>query len=610
MDSPIKTNTSLYTIIVIIVVVLMGFFMVAGISLNYLSMKKNLENHLVVELDSISLRAQRTMPYFIDSYEIGEYEKIIDSEMINENVFAIIVENKNLLKVFKKKEYFSGKMRDAKWGIVEYEKDILEKAITTTNLLYKETKLINSNGVDVGVVKVYISDRFVQEELSNMLKKIFIITAMMVILAISMLFLALKKYVLSPIDNIVNDILNSDKHGIPLNNISVSGTKELQILSDSINSMVDSVKFSNHMLSHERQFLKKLIDSVPIRIFWKDKNGVYLGANKLFIQDAKLNSVKDIIGKTDYDLPWGEFEAKKYIEDDLEVMNSKESKIGIIETQTKSDGKVLHLNTSKVPLLDEGSNVNGLLGVYEDITEKLENEEKLKAQELQIIQQNRLAQMGELIAMIAHQWRQPLTVISSIIGTLQIKLLKDKFDKESFEDKFQKIIVQSKYLSETIDDFSDFFKPNKNKQEITSKNLISDTLKIIGPTLHKHNVSVETNFSCEKMLYIYSNEVKQVLLNIIKNGLDAILENSIESSYIKIEANCSIDSKCRITIEDNGGGIPKEIVEKIFDPYFSTKDKNGTGLGLYMSRLIIEDHCDGKLEVETNDGKTKFIITL
>jgi signal transduction histidine kinase len=242
---------------------------------------------------------------------------------------------------------------------------------------------------------------------------------------------------------------------------------------------------------------------------------------------------------------------------------------------------------------------------------KVEAQEKIKAQEMHIVQQNRLAQMGEMIAMIAHQWRQPLTVVSSICGSLQLKSLKEKFEKDSFLDKLQKIVDQTQYLSQTIEDFRNFFKPDKSKSNTTSKQLIDDSLKIIEPMLKKYNIEIISTYSCAKELYTYPNELKQVILNIIKNSQDAFLEKSIDNPYIKINAQCDTDSKCTIFIEDNAGGIPDDIMDKIFDPYFSTKsEKNGTGLGLYMSKLIVEDHCNGELSVDCKEGKTIFKIKI
>lgn len=371
------------------------------------------------------------------------------------------------------------------------------------------------------------------------------------------------------------------------------------------------IKTKEMLIINTKNLLENIMNSIPVRIFWKDKNGKYLGANKLFLKDSQLKTNAELIGKNDFELPWKDTEAKNYILDDKEVMKSNLPKVNIIETQTASDGEVKHLNTSKVPLFDDYGNLTGIVGLYEDITSKVKAQETIKQHEIQLVQQNRLAQMGEMIAMIAHQWRQPLTVISSISGVMQLKIKNDKYDSVNFQDKLQKIDNQTHYLSDTIEDFRNFFRPDKKKNYIRSVDLINDTLKIIEPMLKKFNIKINNNFNCEKELYIFSNEVMQVLLNILKNAQDAFIENGVKNPEININASCCNDTKCTIYIEDNAGGIPPEIIENIFDPYFSTKsDKNGTGLGLYMSKMIIEDHCEGSLSVSSKNGKTKFEIII
>jgi len=370
-------------------------------------------------------------------------------------------------------------------------------------------------------------------------------------------------------------------------------------------------KEKEHALINTKDLLLNIINSIPLRVFWKDNNGTYLGANHLFLGDTKLPSIDQLVGKNDFELAWKNKEAYKYTQDDKSIISSKQGKLNIIETQTSNDGILRHLNTSKVPLFNKDDEVDGILGIYEDITIKLETEKKLKQQEIQLLQQNRLAQMGEMIAMIAHQWRQPLNTINITTGSIMLKMNKNIIEKEVILDKCNMIVDQVQFLSTTIEDFRNFFKPDKAKQKTSSKLLIKDTIHIIQPILEQQKIKVSVEIHCEKEIETYTNEVKQVLLNVIKNAQDAFLENHIENPTIHIKTFCSAKSKCRIIIEDNAGGIPENIIENIFDPYFSTKDhKNGTGLGLYMSKLIIEEHCEGSIKVESSNQNTKFTLRI
>ena len=250
---------------------------------------------------------------------------------------------------------------------------------------------------------------------------------------------------------------------------------------------------------------------------------------------------------------------------------------------------------------------------------KEEQEKNLKKEKL-LQQQARLAQMGEMISMIAHQWRQPLGAISSSIFSIQTKEASGKFDLSNIQEreeflnftnkKYQNISEYVQILSSTIDDFRNFFKPDKNKELVTLTSPVARALHIVSDSMESHNIEITTQLNNDDSLLLYQNEVMQVILNILKNAEDNFLERNISVPTIHISTKKE-NSNYFIAIEDNGGGIPEEILLSIFDPYFSTKDeKNGTGLGLYMSKVMIEEHNQGILSVENTKDGVAFIITL
>ena len=247
-----------------------------------------------------------------------------------------------------------------------------------------------------------------------------------------------------------------------------------------------------------------------------------------------------------------------------------------------------------------------------------ENLEKRISEELQkvhdqnqiIITQSRQAQMGEMLSMIAHQWRQPLTAISATSSLIELKATVGQLDQKSLIRQAQDISRNVQYLSTTIDDFRNFFKPNKELRKIDYDMLIDAVLGIIQASLTDKNITVHRKLSCHASFYGYPNELKQVLLNLIKNAEDALIENESREPFVRIETRRE-GPHCILEISDNGGGIPDEIIGEIFDPYFSTKDKKiGTGLGLYMSKTIIEDHCRGNLSVINAGDGALFRIVL
>lgn len=249
-----------------------------------------------------------------------------------------------------------------------------------------------------------------------------------------------------------------------------------------------------------------------------------------------------------------------------------------------------------------------------NLTLNHEIEEQLKLirrQDEQLQYQSRLAQMGEILNMIAHQWRQPLSAISATASYLSTScLMADKFDKTTLLEELGKIEQYSKHLSETIDEFRNFFKPAKIKEVTSLEELCNMAINIAKAILQNQKIKIYAKYSCNQTLLTYKNEVSQVILNIIKNAQDAFLERNIDDGVIEISTYIEKAYLC-LSVKDNAGGIKKEIADKIFDLYFSTKaSKNGTGIGLYMSKIIIEDHCKGSLVVESLKGGSNFIIKL
>jgi len=279
----------------------------------------------------------------------------------------------------------------------------------------------------------------------------------------------------------------------------------------------------------------------------------------------------------------------------------------------KKDGSAYWVFANVEPLYDKYGKIEAYISIRLDITQSeelteqvIEEENKSKVAQQMMQQQSRLAQMGEMLSMIAHQWRQPLSAISASAGVLYIKANRDTLDKDTAIKLANKITSFSKHLSSTIDDFRDFFKSNKNKNKTNFNNILKSVLDIVSISLEQKGISVNINIISEDEFITFENEVKQVLLNLIKNAEDALLEKKIDNKQINIEINNN-----NLVLSDNAGGIPLDIIEKIFDPYFSTKTKkDGTGLGLYMSKIIIKEHCNGNLEVKNNNLGAEFTITL
>ena len=210
--------------------------------------------------------------------------------------------------------------------------------------------------------------------------------------------------------------------------------------------------------------------------------------------------------------------------------------------------------------------------------------------------------MGEMIGAIAHQWKQPLNAIAL---NVQIMELDEECNKNDLNFCIENTKKQVEYMAKTIDDFRNFFQPNKTMQRFLLKGAIDNVLELFQKQLEVHNIQVNIE-NVDVYVFGYKNELEQVLINLIKNAKDAFDEIDKNNKYIKIYTK--IDSNVYIFVEDNAGGIKKEIVDKIFTPYFTTKEK-GTGIGLYISKMIIED-MQGEISVDSYDDKTMFAIKL
>ena len=236
--------------------------------------------------------------------------------------------------------------------------------------------------------------------------------------------------------------------------------------------------------------------------------------------------------------------------------------------------------------------------------------EKERKHQLIMLQQSRLAQMGEAISLIAHQWKQPLNSLTFLNSTIVAKYKNNTITKETmeqFEKRSGKIIFQ---MAQTVDNFRNFFKPEKKKTIFSLNETILESLEIIHPILQEKNIKIITKLDKDVKIIGYKNEFGQAILNIINNSKDTFLERDIKNRKIII-AKTIQDGNVTIIIQDNAGGIKEEIISNIFEPYFTTKERNGgDGIGLYMTKLIIERHMNGKIYVENIKDGIEVKITL
>jgi len=231
-------------------------------------------------------------------------------------------------------------------------------------------------------------------------------------------------------------------------------------------------------------------------------------------------------------------------------------------------------------------------------------------QTLMLLQQSRLAQMGQVINMIAHQWRQPLNNLLLICEVLVYRYENNEINDEEIQRFQHDSTLQIRQMSKTIDDFRDFFQPRKAIERFELNRVLEDLILMVEPIFRLEHIDLEFKREQEVVIDGFPNEFSQAVLNIIYNAKDAFVGKSQDQKMVKIEIDQQ-EAVVVLSIWDNAGGIPEEIIEKIFNPYFSTKENlNGTGLGLYMSKMIIQTHMGGKLIAKNHAEGAVFIIEL
>jgi len=314
------------------------------------------------------------------------------------------------------------------------------------------------------------------------------------------------------------------------------------------------------------------------------------------------------------------------------------------------DGSTFYVNTTVIPILDEKGDIEEFIAIRYDVTQEifykhsLEKKEKeleelnrelekrveAKTKELKELNetlemrvkeeikkneekqkvmfwQSRFASLGEMLANIAHQWRQPLTELNLTLFSLKKAALNHQEDEIDLLYSESKELIKN--MSNTIENFSNFFKPDKEKQHFMLHESIEEALHILKRVLKRDMIQVKTRYEDVSLLGI-TNEFTQVIVNLLKNSRDAFVENGVLIREIQICVSKE-SGFAKVTVEDNAGGIKEKERYRIFEPYFTTKHTSqGTGLGLFMSKMICEKGFNGSLDVTSKKGTTKFIITI
>ena len=358
-------------------------------------------------------------------------------------------------------------------------------------------------------------------------------------------------------------------------------------------------------LSNRLEFDRVLLDTIPNPIYYKNIDGKFLGCNLAFAN--LVSSTKDeVIGKTAFDFFSFEVASKNTLVDKelLRTLGTNTSEF----TYYNPSGEMKHIILNKAVYKNIYGTVGGIVCIMDDITERIQQKQFL-------IQQSKLAEMGDMVAAIAHQWNEPLVELSALIQDMQTSYLLNELKDIDVSDFVNDSMIQIKYMSKTLTDFRNFLKPSTKKNLFSISKAFNEINEIIGKQIFYSNITMSFNYKNaneELLIYGYENEFKQVLLNLINNAKNKVLEKSQIEENVKAKIDINIE-RCQnfntIEIIDDAGPIDEKIINSIFQPYFTTK-KDGTGIGLYMAKVIIEDKMDGNINVRNEDNCVIFTIKL
>ena len=364
---------------------------------------------------------------------------------------------------------------------------------------------------------------------------------------------------------------------------------------------------------HEtEEMFQVVMDTIPQFIFWKDTESRYLGCNKIFLDATGYKSDLDIIGKNDYDMPWSKQEADFYRSVDKRVMSSDKPELRIQETQTTKSGNIIYIETNKIPLHNSRDEVIGILGTYEDITER-------KNAELRILQAKEIAETAsnaksEFLSRMSHELRTPLNAILGFAQLLEYDL-SHPLD-ESQKQNVDEILTAGYHLLELINDILDLSKIEAGSlklsiQPVQLNHIISDALSLIRNFAQQTKISLHTPDldSVDYLVNADSVRLKQTLVNLMNN---AIKYNKPDGSVtLSID---KFDDSIKISVADTGIGIPESVQSRVFTPFdrlgADSRAIDGTGIGLVIAKQLIE-LMNGEIGFSSETGVgTTFWVTL
>lgn len=384
--------------------------------------------------------------------------------------------------------------------------------------------------------------------------------------------------------------------------------KEIVALGSAFGLMVERWNSAIKGLKDEKIKFESTFEQAAVGIAHVALDGSWLRVNQ---------KLCDIVGYEPSELLNIDFQTITHPEDletDLEFVSQmlyhERSSYTMRKRYICKNGDIVWVQLTVALVWNDDNTPNFFISVVEDVNDKVKTEEELQSQEQILLYQSRMAAMGEMIGMIAHQWRQPLTVIAMEANTIILNAMMKNITIDETLTNAQKIIDMTQHLSKTIDDFRNFFSSSKIIESALVKSVIENAISLVDKSMEHNAITITRVYRSNPELLMLKRELAQVLVNILNNAKEALIVNNQGHREIRITLEENSE-EVSIKIENNGGAIADNVIGRIFEPYFTTKHaSNGTGLGLYMSQIIVGKHHGGKLFVSNIENGCIFSIVL
>ncbi|MBI3873582.1 MAG: PAS domain S-box protein, partial [Arcobacter sp.] len=340
---------------------------------------------------------------------------------------------------------------------------------------------------------------------------------------------------------------------------------------------------------------RKAVENSDNIVMITDVNQKIKYVNQAFVE-ATGYTAEEVFGKNPGVIQSGQNSATFYKKLNQTIYSGQKWS-GTFINRTK-DGKKQYEKATITPIFDEdGQTIIEFVGLKVDITKDLDAQNSLREQEKKYFNQAKMASMGELLCNIAHHWRQPLSLISTVATSVELQQEMNMLTEEKLAKGMQDINKSVQHLSTTIEDFANFFQTDKVKEYFSIKNIIERAINIVNMDFINNGIKIDISDIEDAKIYGYDSELIQAILNILTNAKDILVLS--EARIIKIETKDIGAEMIELTVSDSGGGVPEEIMKNIFEPYFTTKHKSqGTGMGLYSSYNIVVNRLEGDLCVK------------